>query len=186
MTATDTAETLAFAAAQAAADKKAQDINIRDVTDKIALTDVFVIVNEESRQPAPNPVERVLREARWQAGSLVLDVQLDHARVPEHLLPFHQQEGPEPEPAEPEPWLGRRPCFPDSRPVIGRAPGQAGLWLCYGHGHYGLTLGPVSGRLISEMMTGATPFTDPKPFGAERFGPPAEPALAAAVEERQR
>src|SRR5262249_56752659 len=26
-------------------------------------------------------------------------------------------------------WLGSRPCLPDSRPVIGRAPGQAGLWL---------------------------------------------------------
>lgn len=70
---------------------------------------------------------------------------------------------------EANPWLGRRPCFPDSRPVIGRAPGQDGMWLCYGHGHWGLTLGPVSGRLIAEMMTGTTPFTDPAPFRAERF-----------------
>jgi D-amino-acid dehydrogenase len=33
----------------------------------------------------------------------------------------------------------------------------------------GLTLGPVAGRLIAEMMTGQTPFTDPAPFAAERF-----------------
>jgi D-amino-acid dehydrogenase len=53
--------------------------------------------------------------------------------------------------------------------VIGRAPGQPGLWLDYGHGHYGLTLGPITGRLLAEMITGATPFTDPAPFGPQRF-----------------
>ena len=52
--------------------------------------------------------------------------------------------------------MGSRPCFADSRPVIGRAPGQPGLWLAYGHGHWGLTLGPATGRLVAEMMTGAT------------------------------
>jgi len=73
------------------------------------------------------------------------------------------------EPVEATPWMGSRPCFPDSRPVIGRAPGQAGLWLAYGHAHWGLTLGPATGRLIAEMMTGATPFCDPAPYAAERF-----------------
>ena len=70
---------------------------------------------------------------------------------------------------EAQPWMGSRPCFADSRPVIGRAPGQPGLWLDYGHAHWGLTLGPVSGRLIAEMMTGAAPFCDPAPYSAERF-----------------
>jgi D-amino-acid dehydrogenase len=73
------------------------------------------------------------------------------------------------EPVEPQPWMGSRPCFADSRPVIGRAPGNPGLWLAYGHAHWGLTLGPATGRLLAEMITGATPFCDPKPYGAERF-----------------
>ena len=73
------------------------------------------------------------------------------------------------EPVEGQPWMGARPCFADSRPVIGRAPGQRGLWLAYGHGHWGLTLGPATGRLVAEVMTGATPFCDPEPYGAERF-----------------
>jgi D-amino-acid dehydrogenase len=73
-------------------------------------------------------------------------------------------------PVEDKPWLGARPCFADSRPVIGRAPGQKGLWLACGHGHSGLTLGPVTGRLLAEMMTGARPFCDPAPYAAERFG----------------
>jgi D-amino-acid dehydrogenase len=73
------------------------------------------------------------------------------------------------DPVEPQPWLGARPCFADSRPVIGPAPGLGGLWLASGHGHWGLTLGAVTGRLISEMITGQTPFCDPKPYRAERF-----------------
>jgi len=70
---------------------------------------------------------------------------------------------------EDRPWMGSRPCFADSRPVISRAPGQSGLWLAYGHGHWGLSLGPATGRLLAEMMTGATPFCDPAPYAAERF-----------------
>ena len=73
------------------------------------------------------------------------------------------------EPVEAQPWLGARPCFPDSRPAIGRVPRQRGLWLAGGHGHWGLTLGPATGRLIAEMMTGATPFCDPQPYSADRF-----------------
>jgi D-amino-acid dehydrogenase len=74
------------------------------------------------------------------------------------------------EPVEQKPWMGSRPCFADSRPVIGRAQGHPGLWLAFGHGHVGLSLGPVTGRLIAEMMTGEVPFCDPAPYGAERFG----------------
>jgi D-lysine oxidase len=85
------------------------------------------------------------------------------------LMPAAKALFPLGEPFEPQPWLGARPCFADSRPVIGRSPGQRGLWLAFGHGHWGLTLGPATGRLMAEMMTGATPFCDPKPFSAERF-----------------
>ena len=73
------------------------------------------------------------------------------------------------EPVEAEPWMGARPCFPDMRPVIGPAPGLPGLWLNYGHNHFGLTLAAAGGRLLAEMITGATPFADPAPYAAERF-----------------
>jgi D-amino-acid dehydrogenase len=96
----------------------------------------------------------------------------DAAPTPEQfsrLMPAARALYPLGEGIEARPWLGSRPCFADSRPVIGRAPGQPGLWLDYGHAHWGLTLGPVSGRLIAEMMTGASPFCDPAPYSAERF-----------------
>jgi D-amino-acid dehydrogenase len=72
-------------------------------------------------------------------------------------------------PAESEPWMGARPCFADSLPVTGAAPGEAGLWLNFGHGHVGFTLGPVTGRLIAEMITGQDPFVDPGPLSPNRF-----------------
>ena len=73
------------------------------------------------------------------------------------------------EPVDPKPWLGRRPCFPDMLPVIGPVPGRRGLWLDLGHHHLGFTLGPVTGRLLAEMMTGEPTFTDPVPYRVDRF-----------------
>jgi len=70
---------------------------------------------------------------------------------------------------EPKPWLGRRPCLPDMRPVIGPAPRHKGLWFDFGHAHHGLTLGPVTGRLLAEMMAGEATFCDPSPYRADRF-----------------
>jgi D-amino-acid dehydrogenase len=70
---------------------------------------------------------------------------------------------------EPTPWMGARPCFPDMLPMISEVPGRAGLWADFGHHHLGFTMGPVTGRLLAEMMTGEKPFTDPRPYRADRF-----------------
>jgi D-amino-acid dehydrogenase len=68
-----------------------------------------------------------------------------------------------------DPWMGSRPCTPDMMPVIGRAPRHGNLWFAFGHAHHGFTLGPVTGRLIGEMVTGEKPFVDPAPYRADRF-----------------
>ena len=68
-----------------------------------------------------------------------------------------------------EPWMGRRPATPDMMPIIGPAPRHPGLWFAFGHAHHGLTLGPVTGRLIADMLTGERPFVDPRPYRADRF-----------------
>ena len=90
----------------------------------------------------------------------------------DRLMPMARELFPLGDRADDKTWLGSRPCFADSRPVIGRAPGLGGLWLAIGHAHWGLTLGPVTGRLIADMVTGATPFCDPAPYRAERFSAP--------------
>jgi D-amino-acid dehydrogenase len=70
---------------------------------------------------------------------------------------------------DPKPWLGARPCLPDMLPMVGAVPGRRGLWIDSGHHHLGFTLGPVTGRLLAELMTGADPFTDPRPYRVDRF-----------------
>jgi D-amino-acid dehydrogenase len=88
----------------------------------------------------------------------------------ERALPRAHALFPLGEAVDPRPWKGARPCLPDMLPVIGKAPRHAGLWFNFGHQHHGLTLGPATGRLLAEMMTGETPFADISPFAAERFG----------------
>jgi D-amino-acid dehydrogenase len=70
---------------------------------------------------------------------------------------------------EPRPWMGARPCMPDMLPVIGQAPRHRGLWFAFGHGHYGFTLGPITGRLIAELITGAEPMVETEPYRVERY-----------------
>ncbi|MBN8962930.1 MAG: FAD-binding oxidoreductase [Rhizobiales bacterium] len=87
----------------------------------------------------------------------------------ERALPLARDLFPLGDTVDPKPWMGARPCLPDMLPVIGQAPRHPGLWFDFGHHHHGLTLGPATGRLLAEMMTGEAPFADPSPFAAERF-----------------
>lgn len=60
----------------------------------------------------------------------------------------------------PVPWMGRRPTVPDTLPIIGSAPRHQGLWLAFAHSHMGLTLGPITGELIANSVSGqAQPFS---------------------------
>jgi D-amino-acid dehydrogenase len=70
---------------------------------------------------------------------------------------------------EPEPWYGTRPCTPDMLPVLGPAAGHRGLWMNFGHGHQGFTLGPATGRLLAELMSGETPSINASPYRPDRF-----------------
>lgn len=72
-------------------------------------------------------------------------------------------------PVEPQPWMGARPCVADMRPVVGRAPRHRGLWFHFGHGHQGFTLGPVTARLLADLIDGTTPYLDPAPYDPARF-----------------
>jgi D-amino-acid dehydrogenase len=90
-------------------------------------------------------------------------IQLDRVEpLARELFPLGQR-------IDARPWLGRRPCLPDMLPIVGRAPDHEGLWFNFGHHHLGFTLGPVTGRLLAELLTGEAPFTDPTPYSAERF-----------------
>ncbi len=67
-------------------------------------------------------------------------------------------------------WRGPRPLTPDGLPVIGRLPRQRRVILATGHCMLGLSLGPVTGRLVAELAGGARPSIDLAPLAAQRFG----------------
>ncbi len=66
-------------------------------------------------------------------------------------------------------WMGQRPMLPDSLPVLGPLPGRHNVLCAFGHGHYGLTQGPTTGRIISELVFGEDPGIDLSPFSIKRF-----------------
>ncbi len=119
-----------------------------------------ILTGAELAAPEAPPTPRQLRRAEAAAAEL-----------------FELEEA-----GEAEPWLGTRPCLPDMLPLAGRAPGQDGLWLHFGHGHQGFTLGPATAEVLARAMEGArdamTEALDPR----LRLRPPAaEPAVALAV-----
>ena len=66
-------------------------------------------------------------------------------------------------------WVGARPSFPDSLPVIGEVPRFPGLYVAFGHSHYGLGMAPATGKLIAEALDGVQTNRDPTRLGIERF-----------------
>ena len=66
-------------------------------------------------------------------------------------------------------WCGLRPCTPDGLPVVGRLPGQTKVFAATGHAMTGLTLGPVTGTLVADLVTGATPANDDTALAPARF-----------------
>ena len=66
-------------------------------------------------------------------------------------------------------WLGFRPTLPDYLPVIGPSKKHKNVFYCFGHHHLGWTLGPISGKIISEMISEENTNLDLKPYSSLRF-----------------
>ncbi|WP_145107063.1 NAD(P)/FAD-dependent oxidoreductase [Cereibacter sediminicola] len=73
----------------------------------------------------------------------------------------------------PEPsrsWMGFRPSMPDSLPVIGPSRAGGEILHAYGHGHIGLTLAPITARIIADLLDARPPELDITPCLPSRFG----------------
>lgn len=66
-----------------------------------------------------------------------------------------------------DPWVGPRPLTPDGLPVIG-ATKMPGVYVAGGHGMWGLTLGPVTGRLLAEQIMTGRAAREAIPFDPQR------------------
>jgi len=66
-------------------------------------------------------------------------------------------------------WMGQRPAMPDSLPVISPSPRHGNVFYAFGHGHYGITQGPTTGRIIADMITAGQPPVDISAYRFDRF-----------------
>jgi D-amino-acid dehydrogenase len=69
-----------------------------------------------------------------------------------------------------EVWRGLRPCTPDGLPILGRAPACENLIVAAGHAMVGMSLGPITGKLVAQLVCDESPSMDLKLLRAERFG----------------
>jgi D-amino-acid dehydrogenase len=67
-------------------------------------------------------------------------------------------------------WRGLRPCTPDGLPIIGRSKQYGNLIIAAGHAMIGMSLGPITGQLVSQLACGQTPALDLGPLSPSRFG----------------
>ena len=82
-------------------------------------------------------------------------------------------------------WSGFRPCTPDSLPFLGRAEPYRNLAIACGHGHIGLGLAPVSGKLIAQLLQGEQPDMDLAPFRIGRHRGRRGPAPMGVPDPRE-
>jgi D-amino-acid dehydrogenase len=100
-----------------------------------------------------------------------LDLRIDRARVrgivrsiPQYLPDFSRED------FEGVPvWSGLRPCSPDGLPYVGRVARYQNLSVATGHSMMGVSLAPVTGRLLAEILSGEPPSLDVRALDPNRF-----------------
>ena len=117
---------------------------------------------------AVTPLEDVLRFA----GTLELvgmDVTINNRRVnaivraaEDYLIPMENLESA-------EIWRGLRPCSPDGLPIIDRFPGYKNLIIATGHCMLGISLAPITGKLVSQLVCEQAPDVNLTPLRVTRF-----------------
>ncbi len=68
-----------------------------------------------------------------------------------------------------KPWAGLRPVSPDGIPYLGIVRDLPNLLVATGHAMMGLSLAPVTGRLVADLLAGEPPFRPIDAMGVGRF-----------------
>lgn len=66
-------------------------------------------------------------------------------------------------------WRGLRPCSPDGLPFVGRSRKFSNLVIACGHAMQGVSLGPVTGKIVAQILAGETPLMDITPMSVDRY-----------------
>ena len=99
------------------------------------------------------------------------DEQVNQARVrgivrsiPQYLPDFSREDF-----ANVPVWSGLRPCSPDGLPYVGRFARYQNVSTATGHSMMGVSLAPVTGRLLAEILSGEAPSLDVRALDPDRF-----------------
>ncbi len=71
--------------------------------------------------------------------------------------------------AQVRPWAGLRPCSPDGLPYIGRFARYSNLCAAAGHAMLGISLAPVTGQLVAQILAGERPRFALEPLSPQRY-----------------
>jgi glycine/D-amino acid oxidase-like deaminating enzyme len=124
------------------------------------------VVNGESSFVL-SPMETGMRlSSQIEFGGLVAAP--DYSRV-RSLLPLAKRMLPTLDTREQSAWMGFRPSLPDSLPVLGFSTNSKNVLYAFGHQHLGMTMGAVTGKLVSDLIAGTDPIVDMAPFRPNRF-----------------
>lgn len=97
-----------------------------------------------------------------------IDLAPDYRRI-RNMVPLAQRALPQLKARELSAWMGFRPSTPDTRPILGAAPGAPGIYFATGGSHVGMTLGPVMGRIVADLVAGRDPGVDLEPYRVDRW-----------------
>jgi D-amino-acid dehydrogenase len=106
------------------------------------------------------------------AGTLELsglDLRVDPIRLESLARAARRTLDLPPDPRTVQVWRGLRPCAPDGLPVIGPADGIGNLFLATAHAMHGITLAPVTGEIMADLISGERPRHNIEPFAPSRF-----------------
>lgn len=114
-----------------------------------------------------SPMETGLRVTS-QVEFAGLDAAPDYRHI-RSLLPEVSRMLPGVDAMEDSVWMGCRPSLPDSLPVLGRAARSENVLYAFGHQHLGMTLGPITGLIIADLVAGRKPDIDLTPYRPSRY-----------------
>ncbi|MFT5373004.1 MAG: D-amino-acid dehydrogenase [Lysobacterales bacterium] len=124
-------------------------------------------VTSMSRSFVMTPMQAGLRLAGT-AEFAALDAEPDYERA-KVLVKHAQHYFPDLNCDEVGQWMGQRPMMADSLPVISESPSRHNVFYAFGHGHYGLTQGPTTGKIIATLIAGHEPDIEIHDYRFERF-----------------
>ena len=114
-----------------------------------------------------SPMEDGIRlTSQVEIGGLDLPPDYQHIR---NLLPLVKQMLPKAEIDEQSVWMGFRPSLPDSLPVLGFAKHSNRVIYAFGHQHLGMTLGAITGLIVSDLVNERETRVPIAPYRANRF-----------------